>query len=208
MGVLDNKKEKIKLLEKIILNHNKSTYYDDALFLIAEHKKNSNMYSDALSFYDSVLVNTSEFNLKAKSHLGRAMIFFNNDDIEKAISEYKLIVDKFQSGTYFKEALLGLKSIYVGIAKVDEYISFINTIPNYRISESEQDSLSYSAAFIKFSEPNTSAPELLASLTFPSSHNTATFIFFPFPWGKFTTVLKLISSFFCFKFNLRQSCSC
>lgn len=152
MGVLDNKKEKIKLLEKIILNHNKSTYYDDALFLIAEHKKNSNMYSDALSFYDSVLVNTSEFNLKAKSHLGRAMIFFNNDDIEKAISEYKLIVDKFQSGTYFKEALLGLKSIYVGIAKVDEYISFINTIPNYRISESEQDSLSYNAAFIKFSE--------------------------------------------------------
>ena len=152
MGVLNNKKEKIKLLEKIISKHNNSTYYDDALFLIAEYKKNNNMYSDALTFYDSVLANTSEFNLKAKSHLGRAMIFFNNDDAQKAIAEYKLIIEKFQGGSYFKEALLGLKSIYVGIAKVDEYISFINTIPQYRISQSEQDSLSYSAAFIKFSE--------------------------------------------------------
>jgi len=52
----------------------------------------------------------------------------------------------------FKEALMGLQSIYIGIAQVDEYIAFVNALPEYSISESEQDSLSYNAAFIKFSE--------------------------------------------------------
>ena len=47
---------------------------------------------------------------------------------------------------------MGLQSIYIGIAKVDEYIAFVNNLSDYSISESEQDSLSYNSAFIKFSE--------------------------------------------------------
>ena len=79
-------------------------------------------------FYDSVLTNTINDNLKAKSHLGKAVIYFNNDKVDDAISEYKFVVENFQNGSYFKQALLGKKAIYVGIAKVDEYISFIITI--------------------------------------------------------------------------------
>ena len=151
-GVMGDDNQRIKLLSELAKNFSNSAYFDDALFLIAEHKKNSNLFSEALLFYDSVLTNTINDNLKAKSHLGKAVIYFNNDKVNNAISEYKFVVENFQNGSYFKEALLGLKAIYVGIAKVDEYISFINTIPKYKISVSEQDSLSYSAAFIKFSE--------------------------------------------------------
>ena len=152
VGVMGDDNQRIKLLSELAKNFSNSAYFDDALFLIAEHKKNNNLFSDALLFYDSVLTNTINDNLKAKSYLGKAVIYFNNDKVDDAISEYKFVVENFQNGSYFKEALLGLKAIYVGIAKVDEYISFINTIPKYKISVSEQDSLSYSAAFIKFSE--------------------------------------------------------
>jgi len=41
-----------------------------------------------------------------------------------------------------------------------------------------------------------SAPALLASEAFVSSHTTATLTFFPVPPGKLTTVLILISPFF------------
>ena len=57
----------------------------------------------------------------------------------------------------------------------------------------------------KLSNPAISAPESFASLILFSSQRTATFTFFPFPFGKFTKVLKLISSFFCFKFNKQET---
>ena len=37
--------------------------------------------------------------------------------------------------------------------------------------------------FIKSSDPNTSAPLFFASFSLFSSHNTATLIFFPLPFG-------------------------
>ena len=152
MSLLNNNSKKVQLLNRLVTDYKNSIYLDDALFLLAEHLKNSNKFDDAIGYYDDVIKTTTVDDLKAKSNLGKAMIYFNNDDIQNAIDQYKLIIEKFQNTSSFKEALIGLKSIYVGIAKVDEYISFINTIPQYKISLSEQDSLSYSAAFIKFSE--------------------------------------------------------
>jgi hypothetical protein len=53
---------------------------------------------------------------------------------------------------------------------------------------------------IKSSPPTKSAPALLASAALFSSQTTATFTFFPVPPGRFTTVLILISLFFCLLF--------
>ena len=56
----------------------------------------------------------------------------------------------------------------------------------------------------RFSDPAISAPDFFASSNFPSSHSTATLIFFPFPWGRLTIVLILVSSFFFLRFNLNE----
>ena len=152
LGVINNQSEKLRLLKRLISEKRNSIYFDDALFDIAQYYKNSGAYDNALLFYDSVLTNSIDFDLQAKAYLSKAMVYYNIDEIDKSISQYKLVVNTFQKGPYFKEALLGLQSIYVGIARVDEYISYLNGIPQYKLSQSEQDSLSYSAAFIKFSE--------------------------------------------------------
>ena len=152
LGLVNNKTESLKLLKRIISDYNSSIYFDNALFDVANYYKNNNLYSQALSYYDSVLVSSKDIEFQARSYLSKAMIHYNNDDITKSIDDYKLVVNTFQKGPYFKEALMGLQSIYIGIAKVDEYITFVNDLPEFSISESEQDSLSYNAAFIKFSE--------------------------------------------------------
>jgi len=152
LGLINNKVGKVKTLDMIVRNYRNSIYLDNALFDLADYYKNTNTYSKSLMFYDSVLVFSNDLDLKARSYLSKAMIYYNDDDISESINTYKLVVNTFQKGSYFKEALLGLQSIYVGIAKVDEYITYVNTLPQYKISESEQDSLSYNAAFIKFSE--------------------------------------------------------
>ena len=50
---------------------------------------------------------------------------------------------------------------------------------------------------IRSSAPTISAPALFASADLASSQTTATFTFLPEPPGKLTTVLILISPFFC-----------
>ena len=56
------------------------------------------------------------------------------------------------------------------------------------------------------SEPTTSAPAFLASSILSGSHKTATLFFFPEPFGRLTTVLKLKSPpFDCFKFILNDT---
>ena len=52
--------------------------------------------------------------------------------------------------------------------------------------------------FNKSSDPTTSAPLFLASLNLLSSHNIATFIFFPLPCGISIKVLRLLSAPFIF----------
>ena len=152
LALVNNKTESLKLLKRIISDYNSSIYFDNALFDLASYYKSNNLHSQALIYFDSLLVSSKDIDLQAKSYLSKAMIHYNNDDINKSINDYKLVINTFHKGPYFKEALMGLQSIYIGIAKVDEYIAFVNNLSEYNISESEQDSLSYNAAFIKFSE--------------------------------------------------------
>ena len=59
---------------------------------------------------------------------------------------------------------------------------------------------------IRSSDPTISAPAFLASSIFSDSHKTATLFFFPEPFGRLTTVLKLKSPpLDCFKLIFRET---
>ena len=55
---------------------------------------------------------------------------------------------------------------------------------------------------IKSSDPTLSAPDAFASSTLSFAQMTATVIFFPFPWGRSTVVLKVWSAFALSKLRL------
>ena len=59
---------------------------------------------------------------------------------------------------------------------------------------------------IKSSDPTISAPAFFASLILSGSHKTAILFFFPEPFGKLTTVLKLKSPpLDCFKLIFKET---
>ena len=69
-------------------------------------------------YYDRVLASTNDIEIQAKSYLSKAMIHYNNDDVNNAIKDYKFVISSFRNGLYFKQALMGLQSIYIGIAEL------------------------------------------------------------------------------------------
>ena len=151
MGLLNKNKSKLELL-KIIENDTSSRYYENAIFDIAEYYKNLNKYTLSVKYYNNILKYSKNSKLLPEARLNIGLIYFNENKVNKAIKEFKYIVKNYRNSTVFKEALAGLQIAYSSSANIDLYLSFIDSIPQYNISVSEQDSLIYNTAFIKFSE--------------------------------------------------------
>jgi len=143
---------KLKLLKQLVADYSESSYYDDALYGLARYYKNTSKYDLANKYYDDVLLASNNQDFKADSYLSKGMIAFNRGQVEVAIEGFLFVVNNYQHSKYFKEALSGLQAAYSSIAKVDEYLAVIESLPEVSISKAEQDSLTYNTALMKFSE--------------------------------------------------------
>ena len=152
LGLVGKNTARVKLLTKLTTDFLSSTYYDNALYDLARYYKNVSKYSLAIEYYNKLLVATKDDQFIADAHLSKGMIYFNSNKVNDAIEEFLFVVNNFQQTIYFKEALSGLQSAYMNLAKVDEYLEIVNGLPEISISKAEQDSLTYNTAFMKFSE--------------------------------------------------------
>lgn len=162
LGLLTKNTKKIEILYRIINNHKTSSYFDNALFDLAEYYKETERYELALSYYDTLLRYTNNFELQANIYLSKGMIYFNSNKIDQSIKSFRYVVENFQKTKSFNEALSALQATYVTSGNVHDYVDFIKSVPEVSISQSKQDSLTYHTAFMKFSENDFST----ASTTF------------------------------------------
>ncbi|MAW21679.1 MAG: hypothetical protein CMD16_04730 [Flavobacteriales bacterium] len=154
LGLVGKNISKVKLLKQITDDYTYSSYCDNALYDLAEFYKNSAQYDLAHKCYDDLLNKTNDINLIADAHLSKGMIYFNSTRNDEAITQFLFVVNNYQRTIYFKEALAGLQAAYSSLNQIDKYLAVIDALPEVSISRSEQDSLTYNAAFMKFSELN------------------------------------------------------
>ena len=152
LGLLGKNNSKVKLLKQLTSDFINSIYYDNALNDLARYYKNTSKNDLAISYYEKLLTETKDDQFIADAHLSKGMIYFNSGKVDRAIVSFLFVVNNFQQTIYFKEALSGLQAAYVSLAKVDEYLDIVNSLPEISISRAEQDSLIYNTAFMKFSE--------------------------------------------------------
>ena len=73
-----------------------------------------------------------------------------NANDKKALKTYKQVIETYPSTAEAHEALIGIKNIYVGQGKPDEYFNYVNTLSFASISSGTQDSITYEAAEQQF----------------------------------------------------------
>ena len=87
----------------------------------------------------------SELSRKAANEIG--LLYYQNDRYEEAIAAYKQVITKYPGSAEARLAQRDLKSIYVDLNKVDDYMAFASTVPGgATFNVSERDSLTYTAA--------------------------------------------------------------
>ncbi|MEC7864039.1 MAG: hypothetical protein VYB55_03135, partial [Bacteroidota bacterium] len=152
LGLIGKNTLKVELLKQIVADFANSSYYDNSLYDLAKHYKNTSNYALANKYYDDLISFSNDDNLVADAYLSKGMIDFNSGKVEVAIDQFLFVVNNYQQIKYFKEALSGLQSAYASIGKIEEYLAVIESLPEVSITKAEQDSLTYSTAFMKFSE--------------------------------------------------------
>lgn len=143
-GLVDRPQKKIETLILLTNQFPQSSYVDDALFELAETYMALGQTNDAIASYSRIEKDFpgSSYYVKALVQLGLAA--YNQNDNQGAMQFYKRVVEGYPNTPEAKNALLGLRNIYVDLGNVNaffEYTSRLGSLGN--VSVAERDSISF-----------------------------------------------------------------
>ena len=149
-GLISDYDSQEKCLKGIIIENEGSPYFERSLIDLATLYKNQNKNEEAILYYDKVLNLSKDNEVLSMALLNKGLIYFNEQNLEHSILCLKEVVEKYPRTNSFSSAKIGLKDAYLQNGSIDEYLLYINKIPQLDISVSAMDSLSYQLAYNNF----------------------------------------------------------
>ena len=149
-GLISDYQRQEDCLKDIIENSSESPYYERSLMDLATLYKNQNRNKEALIYYQKILEVSDDNEVISTAFLNKGLINFNLGQIDESIVFLKIVIESYPKTSSFIEAQIGLKDAFILKGNINEYLSYINTIPQIDISISEKDSLTYQVAYNSF----------------------------------------------------------
>ncbi len=147
-GLRNRNDQKLMALEELVRTHPNSAYADDALYEMGETFQSEGRFREALSPFERLVQHyRGKSELINLAYLKLGLITYNLGDAQKALAYYKTIFENNPSSKEAKDALAAIEEIYVeDLGQPDEYVAFVESIPGYKVSGGERDSLNYTVA--------------------------------------------------------------
>ena len=145
-GYQDNFTKKIETLNKLFAEHPGTSLAAVGHYQLGDAYFVQNNLDKALASFNTVINDYSQSPYRKRALLKRGLVQYRKGDSEGAIASYKTVVADYGVDSESNEAVATLKNIYLDLGKVDEYSKWLSQIPDYDVSPSEIDSLSYQAA--------------------------------------------------------------
>ena len=148
--------EKIITLEEIIEENPESEYVDDALYQLGDvYLSLGNTDSATNTFTDLIVGHYGKSPFINAALLKKGLISYNKGDMPAALKFYKRIFVNNPAPKESQAALLAIEEIYIeDLKQADNYFAYLDSIPQYRITDFEKDSLSYVIAENQFRNSN------------------------------------------------------
>lgn len=147
LGLVDRLEKKVQTMQTLVNRYPESPYVDDALFEMAEGQMLMGQLQDARGNYQRIVDQYKGSAYYVKSLVQLGLICYNADQTDEAKALYKRVVEEFPNTPEAKNALVGIRNIYVDNGDVDTYFAYASSLGSMaNISLAEKDSLSYMAA--------------------------------------------------------------
>lgn len=153
-GLTGNENAKINELNLFLTNYKKSSYADDALFVLGNSYLKLGENKQALESFNQLISNHKNSPLISKALLKKGLIFYNTNKNNEAISTFKSVVNKYPNTAESAQAVKDIRQIYVDLGRVDEYASWVKTIDFVNVSDAELDNDMYESAEKQYLQNN------------------------------------------------------
>jgi tetratricopeptide (TPR) repeat protein len=145
-GLMKKYNEKIKTLS-ILINDTLSNYAADALFERARSYVALDSGDMAIADFNLLLKEYPNSIYVVKVLLQLGLLNYNKGENDIALDMYKRVIFDYPGTKESKNALLGIKNIYLDINKIDDYFAFVKEFVGAdNVSISEKDTLTYLSA--------------------------------------------------------------
>ncbi|MEO7924256.1 MAG: tetratricopeptide repeat protein [Chitinophagaceae bacterium] len=136
--------EKIALMGTMIRKFPESSLVTDANMEIANTYMGNEKFREAIPFLNNIITGNNE-SVKPQAYLKIGTAYYNIDNNDEALRQFKLLIDKYPNSPEAEDALDNVKTIYIEDGKPEEYAAFMRDAGR-PLSVSTEDSLTYAAA--------------------------------------------------------------
>ncbi|GAA4751661.1 tetratricopeptide repeat protein [Flavisolibacter ginsenosidimutans] len=151
---ISNSTEKVNALNTLIRKFPQSTLVGDANMEIANTYLAQDRFREALPYLSNIINASGNTSLKPQAYLKSGIAYYNAGDNEKAIAQYKQLLNAYPNSPEAEDALDNLKTIYVTQGRPGEYADVARSAGR-PITSTAEDSLTYSAAELQYENNNT-----------------------------------------------------
>lgn len=156
-GLSKKPDEKIKTLEKLVDNYKESNLVDASFYELGRSYLLKNDDKKAMSYFASVIETMPNSDYMKRCLLNKALINYNNGQNDEALAGFKRIVNEYPTYEDSKEALLGIKNIYIENGNIDKYTAYVEKLDFVDFSEAALDSAVFESAELKYLSSNCEA---------------------------------------------------
>jgi TolA-binding protein len=142
-GALGNFNLKIATLEELVKNHQRSSYYDNALYEMGTTSLVMNDTRSAIAQFDKLVREKPRSQFAKEALMKTGLIYYNNNQNDRAITSLKKVVEDYPGTSEAREALNTLKAIYMEMNKLQDFFAYAEKSGAVRFTGSEQDSLAF-----------------------------------------------------------------
>ncbi len=154
-GLRGKTTNKIIALEDLIERHPNSEYADDALLQLGATYLEIGKLNEASTELKKLTVNYPKSTLYNQALLRLGLITYNQGNLPGAIEYYKQVFYHNPEAEEAQAAYSALEEIYIeDLGKAEEFVAFIESIPNLEVQDDEKENLNFKAADAQYSSGN------------------------------------------------------
>ena len=146
LDFMGKKREAQETYEQFARLYEKSRLYDDALFETGVIEMEKHDYQSAISTLTNMLRKRPRSTLVPFALLKRALAYGNVENYDRAISDYKILINRFGSHETSKEALIGLRDIMNLTGRSEDFADIADEYQQNNPGSNSAIALQYDAA--------------------------------------------------------------
>ena len=141
--------EKIKTLNTLTRQYPQSSLVPDVNMEVANTYMADEKFRDAIPYLNKIIDATDAGGLKPTAYLKLGLSYYNIDDNKNALANYQTLIQKYPQSAEADDALDNIRNIYIEEGRPNDYVELMRK-NGKNISVSEADSLTYTAAELKY----------------------------------------------------------